>query len=196
MNTIKTKIIIIITILLIIFTSLLILHIDNKEKINYNNNIKIEENLKIDSSIESIPSSSTSIVSRSNSTQTYENLILEEDIILLAKLINCEAGSNWCTNEHQQLVARVAINRSKIGKGFPSTIKGVIFQKGQYTNSINSNRWKEYPPLRCITNAKIALDGINCPNNVVFQAEFKQGSKVYKKFLNPITKKYTYFCYL
>lgn len=121
---------------------------------------------------------------------------IDNELIYLARVINVEA-SDICDDEHKELVGAVVMNRVK-DKRFPNTIWSVTHQKGQYSCINNKKFWSEYPSQRSINAAKKVLDGkVNCPANVIFQAEFVQGKGVYKtKSVN--TKRYksnTYFCY-
>lgn len=181
MNTIKTKnVIIILSLLLSLFANYIVLFtpVGNSEKISYN--IIELKNKDIN----------RGDILREEPVINYS----QEDLYLLAKLIYCEAGSDWLSDEHQQLVAMVALNRVNSDK-FPNTLKEVVYQKGQYA-CIYMDRWNEEPPQRCIDNAKLALEGqVYCPSNVLFQAEFKQGSGIYKSFKNEYADSTTYFCY-
>lgn len=116
----------------------------------------------------------------------------DEELELLARLIYCEAGSDEISDEHQQLVAQVVINRVNDGR-FPNTISEVIYQKGQYA-CVGNTRWdsKEVPE-RCYNNALKALNGeVQAPENLIFQANFEQGTEIYKIFKTSYSV--TYFC--
>lgn len=107
---------------------------------------------------------------------------------LLARLVYAEAGSE--SDEHQQAVASVVLNRMNSDK-FPDSIDEVIYQRNplQYA-CIEDGNIDKIPDERAIKNAYYIWDnGSILPNNVLYQAEFKQGSGVYKKIGN------TYFCY-
>lgn len=115
---------------------------------------------------------------------------LDAEIDLLARVVWFEAGANWLSDRHQQLVACVVLNRCEDSR-FPSTIKGVVYAKGQY--SCASRLYsisKSNIPARCYENARLAAYGhVECPANVVWQAGFKQGRGVYAYMGN------TYFCW-
>ena len=109
---------------------------------------------------------------------------------LMAHLINGEASDQ--NDACQQAVGRVVLNRIK-DKDYPNTIRGVIFQNRQYacTDKKNSGYYKE-PSKKVWKNAKAVLSGntiIDVPDNVVFQAQFLQGSGLYMKIGTE------YFCY-
>lgn len=110
----------------------------------------------------------------------------DEDLEVLTRVLTGEAHTY--SDEHQLLVGSVVLNRVKSNK-FPNTIKEVVFQKGQYACVRDGNYYRE-PTERNIANAKYLLEnGSMLPENCVYQAEFKQGSGVYKKIGG------TYICY-
>lgn len=112
----------------------------------------------------------------------------QEDYELLAHLLMGEAGSEACEEEMVWLVGCVALNRVKSDK-FPDTLKEVIFQEGQY-QCVNDGNFDKEPTDRCWEIAhELLLYGSYIPDNVVFQAEFEQGSGTYKHIQN------MYFCY-
>lgn len=115
---------------------------------------------------------------------------IESQLDLLTRVVWFEAGSNWISDRQQQLVAAVVCNRVADAR-FPSTLKGVVYQQGQYScsgrlYSISASAI----PARVRANAKAAAYGqVECPANVVFQAGFRQGTGVYERGYR------TYFCY-
>lgn len=117
-----------------------------------------------------------------------------DDLLLLSKIVHAEAGSNWLTEEHRQLVASVVINRVNSPE-FPNTISEVVYQRGQYS-SVGTSYFKNLIPSPKATNSalKILVNGSIAPSSVVFQANFKQGSGVYK-VINDSKLGSTYFCY-
>lgn len=112
----------------------------------------------------------------------------EEDYQYLLMIIVGEAQN--CSRQEQMYVGSVVLNRLH-SSWFPNqnTIKQVATAKGQYACMWDGNAYKT--PTE--TNKEVALELLNngsvLPENVVFQALFKQGSGVYCK----INK--TYFCY-
>jgi hypothetical protein len=111
------------------------------------------------------------------------------DLYYMAHLIYAEAGSSWCSDELQLYVGSVVLNRVESDQ-FPNTIRDVIYQDGQYACTWDGNFEKE-PDERAWKNAEIVLvHGSQLPDNVVYQAEFEQGSGVHCQIGN------TYFCYL
>lgn len=114
----------------------------------------------------------------------------EEELDMLSRVIFAEAGSDCISDEHQQLVGAVVLNRIADLR-FPDTMKEVIWAKGQYACIQNGTYWLK-PSERAIENARKVLSGeVITPTNLVFQAEFIQG-EVYKTFETPYST--TYFC--
>lgn len=114
--------------------------------------------------------------------------VKSEKKYLLARLVYAETGSE--SDEHQQAVASVVLNRMNSDK-FPDSIDEVIYQRNplQYA-CIEDGNIDKIPDERAIKNAYYIWDnGSILPDNVLYQAEFKQGSGVYKQIGN------TYFCY-
>lgn len=110
----------------------------------------------------------------------------ENDLYILSHLIYAEAGNqNW---DFQVATGSVVLNRVKSNK-FPNSIKGVVFQRGQYACTWDGN-YNKTPSKQAKNVAKYLLqNGSQLPSYVIWQAEFKQGKGVYKKLGN------TYFCY-
>lgn len=105
---------------------------------------------------------------------------------LLARIIFAEAGGS--TEEDMLLVGNVVLNRVASNR-FPNTIREVIFAPGQYAPTWDGAIHKT-PSQKAWDCAEKLLNGERfCPENVVFQAQFKQGSGVWKKVNNH------YYCY-
>lgn len=138
------------------------------------------------------------LVKESVSTEEEVKLTYtDEELYLLSHLINGEAGCSWFSEEHRQLVGLVVLNRVKSDR-FPNSLKEVIFQIGQYKCTWDGN-FDVQPSEKSIESAKKVLSGdtiVECPENVVFQAEFKQGSGVYKSIYDKILNTTIYFCYM
>lgn len=99
----------------------------------------------------------------------------QEDINLLAEVIYHE---NWHTDKDHlaaYYTGAVIYNRWK-SPNWPDTIKGVIYQKGQY--AVVPKLFTEKIPDECYQMAEdILRNGTpDVPANVVYQATFKQGS--------------------
>lgn len=115
----------------------------------------------------------------------------DEDLEILARIMYCEAGSSWITDEQQLMFGNVVLNRVASPE-FPNTVRGVAYQRGQYApNLFNSYTVDQ----RTYNNARKLLEGYRCmPESVVFQANFRQGSGVWKAVQIPHLGT-TYFCY-
>lgn len=117
----------------------------------------------------------------------------EDDLYYLAAAVCREAGGQ--SEEIQLLVANVIMNRVKSDL-YPNTIYGVLTQRMQYDTmwkyGVSFPKWATKDiKNQCYSVAKRVLEGeIFCPDNVLFQAEFKQGSGVFKYFNDGY-----YFCY-
>lgn len=115
----------------------------------------------------------------------------EEELELLARLINAEAGASWLNDLTRYYVGSVALNRVD-SELFPDTLYEVIYQDTpciQYACTVDGNIEKE-PTERCYEIAEDLLrNGSVLPPDVIYQAEFEQGSGVAVKIDN------MYFCY-
>ncbi len=65
-----------------------------------------------------------------NASAASKKSYTSNDLKLLTTIIYCEAGNQ--SYKGKVAVANVVLNRKK-SKSFPNTIKGVIYQKGQFT---------------------------------------------------------------
>lgn len=123
----------------------------------------------------------------------------QEDIDRLASLVYNEAG-NHTERRHKELVAACAVNRVN-SPWLGSTIYEVITWPNQYlpayaeygsyymNRAMEADNWEE-----CKEIAEKALKGeIDCPYDLVFQAEFVQGRGVYESYYTKFGP--TYFCY-
>ena len=117
--------------------------------------------------------------------ETIPTWTTEEHEILTRVLTGeCQTGS-W---ELQVAVGSVVLNRVA-HPAYPSTIKGVVFQKGQYSCTWDGNYYRT-PTARNWEVAEFLLrNGSQIPSNVVYQAQFRQGKGVWKKIGSEI------FCY-
>lgn len=110
----------------------------------------------------------------------------DEDLEILTRVLTGECHTY--SDQEQRLVGSVVLNRVK-SPYYPNTIKGVVFQKGQYACTWDGNYYRK-PTERNRANAKWLLEnGSILPENVVYQSGGRQGSGVYLKTA------YHYFCY-
>ena len=129
------------------------------------------------------------VVEETEAETETEALYSEEDLYLLSHLICGEVEG--CDRQMKTYVGSVALNRVADSR-FPGTLKEVIYQEGQYSCTWDGNFEKE-PGEESIDVAKFLLtNGSQLPPNVIFQAEFVQGS-IYDTLLAPngVTE---YFC--
>ncbi len=116
----------------------------------------------------------------------------DDDLFYLAAAVCREAGGE--SEEIQLLVANVVINRVN-SSIYPDTIYGVLTDYRQYgmmwKYGVSFPSWTDQETIdHCYDVARRILEGERvCPDNVLFQAEFKQGSGIYKQFDG------FYFCY-
>ena len=119
--------------------------------------------------------------------------VVHDDLFWLALTIQMEAGSVWLSDEHQLMVGSVVLNRVA-HPNFPNTIHGVLHQRGQYCFIMRGAR--QTPSERAFANAQRLLDGGSIlPPNVVFQAEFPQGSGVHHSIRCDTLGNTTFFSY-
>lgn len=111
-----------------------------------------------------------------------------KDIDLLARTINAEAGSTTCTYEMRLYVGSVISNRVQ-SELFPDTLEEVIYQSGQFECVINGMIYKEASKESREIAERIIKEGSALPADVLYFAEFTQGSGIYAKLQN------LYFCY-
>lgn len=110
-----------------------------------------------------------------------------EALDLLAHLIYSEVGSDG--EESMWLAGSVVINRINNSE-YPDDLWSVVYQKGQYEVTWNGGLYKEEPnDIAYEVAAELLNSGSITPSEVIFQAEFTQGSGVYDKIGN------TYYCY-
>lgn len=116
----------------------------------------------------------------------------DDDLFYLAAAVCREAGGE--SEEIQLLVANVVINRVN-SSIYPDTIYGVLTDYRQYgmmwKYGVSFPSWADQDTIdHCYDVARRILEGERvCPDNVLFQAEFEQGSGIYKQFDG------FYFCY-
>lgn len=117
----------------------------------------------------------------------------EDDLYLLSHLICGEVEG--CSRQMKTYVGSVVLNRIADSR-FPNTLKEVIYQNNplQYSCTVDGNFEKE-PGEETIEVAKYLLEnGSQLPPNVIFQAEFKQGTGTYGEPLLAPNGVEMYFC--
>lgn len=119
----------------------------------------------------------------------------EDDLDLLSRLMTAEMGGSWVPDEVQLYVGSVVLNRMTSDLFPGETVYDVVYQPGQYSPTW-SGAINNTPDERTIENAKRLLtDGSILPENVVFQASFKQGDGVYHAYYDEVLGTTTYFCF-
>lgn len=193
MKTLKMLILIILQttvalIVLWVLGSLVELIAKNPSKLNL---FGKQEPIQLDEYIEpTVVESSTDVDETTVEETTLEEQkpYTEEELYMLAHLINGEAGSDWCSDNMLYYVGSVVLNRVN-HRLFPNTIEDVIFAKGQYACTWDGNYDREPCTRAWVIARELLTKGSKLPENVVFQATFTQGDGVYCKVQN------MYFCY-
>lgn len=110
-----------------------------------------------------------------------------EALELLARVLHRENSNEIDGEEATWNTASVIINRINSSK-YPNTLEDVIYQPGQY-ECINSLYKEEPTDIEWEVAAEVLNSGSILPSDVLYAAEFRQGSGVYDK----VGK--TYYCY-
>ena len=119
----------------------------------------------------------------------------DEDLNIIAKVIQNEADPAWCEWEHSVAVGAVVCNRVK-SEYFPDTVKEVVEAPGQYLPAYTRNF--DGTSRLAYLAAKAALDGDhNVPEDAYWQDNRVQGRRIWKAFT--VDTKYgfhsvTYIC--
>ena len=117
----------------------------------------------------------------------------EEELYLLSHLICGEVEG--CDRQMKTYVGSVALNRVADSR-FPNDLYGVIYQTNplQYSCTVDGN-FKKEPGEETIEVAKYLLtNGSQLPPDVIFQAEFEQGTGKYGEPLVAPNGVKMYFC--
>lgn len=118
----------------------------------------------------------------------------QEDLNIIAKVIQNEADPEWCEWEHSVSVGAVVCNRVK-SPYFPNSVKEVVAAPGQYLESYTYG-FCGVSHLAYLA-AKAAMDGDHdVPENAYWQDNKKQGCYVWKAFVCDTGwfKSTTYIC--
>lgn len=100
-----------------------------------------------------------------------------EDLELLARVLHCENFNEVDGEEACWKTGSVIINRIN-SPNYPDTLEGVIYQEGQY--DCLKNLYKEEPTdIEWEVAAELLSTGGVIPEEVVYAAEFRQGSGVH-----------------
>lgn len=118
--------------------------------------------------------------------------LTEEDFSLLCQLIYLEAGSENTTDLDRKLVGNVALNRVFNNYRNATSLKEVVFAAGQYSTASQIDLTDpsiEIPLSSVLAAYQLAIGNRYCPNNVIYQSQYKQGDGVWIKVNNH------YYCY-
>ena len=110
-----------------------------------------------------------------------------DNVWYLSHVIAAEAGADWTTDEAVFYVGSVVLNRVE-SSSFPNSIKEVVLQPGQYATVPYLSRYEPSERVMEITY-DLLNGGSVLPENVVYQANFTQGSGVH------CVENGMYFCY-
>lgn len=98
-----------------------------------------------------------------------------DDLLLLSRVLDAMAGSDWLTDDFRMCVGEVVLNRVASPE-FPDTLHDVLYQRGQYT-VVNTARFSSLAPRReCVDCAlRLLLGERHMVPAVVYQADYLQG---------------------
>lgn len=104
----------------------------------------------------------------------------QEDLDIIAKVIENEAPPQWCEWAHSVSVGAVVVNR-KNSPYFPDTVKEVVAAPGQYLPAYTRNF--DGTSRLAYLAAKAALDGDHdVPEDAYWQDNRVQGKRIWKTF--------------
>lgn len=111
-----------------------------------------------------------------------------EDVDELARLIFAEVGSDWIPDTCLYYCGATVLNRVE-DEDYPNNQHDVIYQKGQYQVSW-TGAMNKTPTDRCYKIARNLLENgveyYDIPTDLVYFAEWKQGSGAYYTYKNII----------
>ena len=140
------------------------------------------------------------IIVRAKELYAEADTQFQNDRDIIATVIYNEAWGG-CTDRHRELVGAVILNRMN-SDIYPATVYDVVVQPGQYLKAYatpdsaywvkaraNPENW-----LHCQELASKVLNGeVTCDDDVMYQANFRQGTSVYETCFTSYSV--TYFCH-
>lgn len=123
---------------------------------------------------------------------TGEEKFSFDDLYLLAQFINAEAGSDWLSDETRLCVGEVALNRVA-SREYPSSLKRVIFQRGQFDCVHDLNFTRTVPNRDCVLAALRLMEGERMLEAQVIYFGSEPQGEIYNTFVDKV-QGYTYFC--
>lgn len=114
----------------------------------------------------------------------------DEDFDILSRIISAEAGN--CEWDMRLYVGSVFLNRVASDK-FPNSIYEVAFQPGQYSPTVNGTYYNEPTEGAKETAEWLFQYGSQAPADVLYQANFPQGTGTWKTLSTSYST--MYFCY-
>ena len=122
-------------------------------------------------------------------TETEIQTYSDDDVWYLSRVIQAESG--YCQREMMEGVGSVVINR-KNSDLFPNSIREVVEQPGQYSTLSWLSSQVPTDEVMEVTY-DLLENGSKFPENVLYQANFVQGSGVYKTLSTSYST--MYFCF-
>lgn len=113
----------------------------------------------------------------------------DDDVWYLSRVIQAESG--YCQREMMEGVGSVVVNR-KNSDLFPNSIREVVEQPGQYSTLSWLSSQVPTDEVMEVTY-DLLENGSKFPENVLYQANFRQGSGVYKTLSTSYST--MYFCF-
>lgn len=108
----------------------------------------------------------------------------DEDLLWLSRVVFAEAGCDWFPDWVQRDVASVVLNRVADPR-YPDTIKGVIFDPGQYSCAASGSIYNN-PTQKVIDNCRYVLEnGSTLPGSVIGQSAYALGP-IYKSYYDSV----------
>lgn len=116
--------------------------------------------------------------------------LTDQEINLLYRVVNAEAGSDWIPDWVQRGVASVVLNRIR-SSSYPNTMRDVVYQSGQWSCAWNGSLQKS-PSKKVVNNVNFVLrNGMTMPEKVTGFSSVSDGLTIHSFWPNP----YGYDCY-